>query len=44
MATKASRQLKAAAIEAPKAMPIAAPTGGPRLNSPSAIPRRPAGK
>ena len=28
---KASRQLKAAAIEAPKAMPKAAPMGGPRL-------------
>jgi hypothetical protein len=29
--TKAWRQSKAAAIAAPKAMPSAAPTGGPRL-------------
>ena len=31
MATKASRQSKTAATVAPKAMPIAAPIGGPRL-------------
>src|SRR5690606_12266002 len=33
-----------AATEAPKARRIAAPIGGPRLNSPSAVPRVPGGK
>src|SRR5690554_1716839 len=41
---KAMRHEYAAATEAPKATPIAAPIGGPRLNSPSAVPRVPGGK
>ena len=43
-AMKAVRQLKAAAMEAPNATPSAMPMGGPKLNSASAVPRRPGGK